>query len=57
MISAEVDPETTFSLYTLNSQQTSAIAPALFACSPREHYISTREPLLHIRKLNLIGSE
>ena len=33
------------------------IAPALSACSPREHDISTREPLLHIRKLNLIGSE
>ena len=27
------------------------------ACSPREHDISTREPLLHIKKLNLIGLE
>ena len=42
----------------LNSQQqASAIAPALAACSPREHDISTRQPSLHIRKLNLIGSE
>ena len=39
----------------------SAIAPAFpstrSTCSPRVPDISTREPLLHIRKLNLIGSE
>ena len=55
MMSAEVEPERHSQLNS--QQQASAIAPALAACSPREHDISTRQPSLHIRKLNLIGSE
>ena len=57
MMSAEIGPET--NIYPqLATQLVSAIAPAIeSACSPREHDISTRELLLHIRKLNLIASE
>ena len=58
MMSAEIGPET--NIYPqLAMQLVSAIAPAKTesACRPREHDISTRELLLHIRKLNLIGSE
>ena len=56
-VAVRVSKTRVLKLPILNSKQASAIAPALSACSPREHDISTREPLLHIRKLNLIGSE
>ena len=55
MMSAEIGPET--NIYPqLATQLVSAIAPAKL--NPRVvRDISTRELLLHIRKLNLIGSE
>jgi len=59
-VSAEKGPKAISGL-ACQRYNVSAIAPAFTctgsACSPRVPDISTREPLLHIRKLNLIGSE